>query len=189
MRVCFICGLVGLVGIDDTKLWQRITAVVTLTLISLIPEVPRTNDKCFELLGFDVLIDDRLKPWLIEVNFSPALSSDPGCKADSIIKPHLVRALPFSKSDAAAAAAAAAAAVAAAGAVAHADASYKLQQLQWTFCLQQLQAATALQPAAAIIAVATWLPLAYSRVATIYDVATAFLAHALVSRLAPAFTM
>jgi len=46
----------------------------------------RTN--CFEILGFDVLIDSDLKPWLIEVNLSPSLACD--SPLDMNIKSNLI---------------------------------------------------------------------------------------------------
>ena len=71
------------VGINMNLLWSRIYGLIIKTLICHEPQVQagikehglnRTN--CFELLGFDILIDSDLKPWLIEVNANSSLRAD-----------------------------------------------------------------------------------------------------------------
>lgn len=69
---------------DDLLLWQKVHHVVILTIT---PSVPFAAS-CFELFGFDILIDDNLEPWLLEVNVSPALSVD--CSADMSVKRKLI---------------------------------------------------------------------------------------------------
>jgi tubulin polyglutamylase TTLL6/13 len=46
------------------------------------------NRNCFELLGFDVLIDKKLKPWLLEVNHAPSFNDD--TEVDKIVKTNLI---------------------------------------------------------------------------------------------------
>jgi hypothetical protein len=58
-----------------------------MTLLLAIPVV-RQEPQCFELFGFDIIVDERLKPWLLEVNCSPALNMDE--PTDRRVKPMLL---------------------------------------------------------------------------------------------------
>ncbi|XP_009992599.1 PREDICTED: tubulin polyglutamylase TTLL6, partial [Chaetura pelagica] len=71
---------------NTTKLWEDIEDIIIKTLISAHPVVKHNYQSCFpshtgccacfEILGFDILLDRKLKPWLLEVNHSPSFTTD-----------------------------------------------------------------------------------------------------------------
>ena len=86
-------------GRDTNLLMQQIKDIVVKTLIagqayldSVFKSVQLDdfeNSMCFHLLGFDIMLDQKCKPYLLEVNHSPSLSTD--SPIDAKIKNGLIR--------------------------------------------------------------------------------------------------
>ena len=70
-------------NINTKELMQSIEDVIIKSIVSVEFSVnsackmfvPHRNN-CFEVYGFDILVDSNLKPWLLEVNMSPSLNTD-----------------------------------------------------------------------------------------------------------------
>jgi len=78
---------------------KEIKDIIVKTLIAGQPQVSEAmhscqiddfeNSMCFEILGFDVMLDHKCKPYLLEVNHSPSFSTD--SPLDEKVKGELVR--------------------------------------------------------------------------------------------------
>ncbi|CAB1453125.1 unnamed protein product [Pleuronectes platessa] len=75
-------------GYDVAKFWGDVSELVVKTLIVSEPHVlhayrmcrpgqpPGSDSVCFEVLGFDIILDRKLKPWLLEINRAPSFGTD-----------------------------------------------------------------------------------------------------------------
>ncbi|KAL5487314.1 hypothetical protein EMCRGX_G019902 [Ephydatia muelleri] len=87
--ISYLNGWLRQNGYNVTELWSKIHDLIVKTLIVAHPSLSHTyracrpstvsgttTSQCFEILGFDILLDRTLKPWLLEVNRSPSFSTD-----------------------------------------------------------------------------------------------------------------
>jgi tubulin polyglutamylase TTLL5 len=62
-------------GMDTAALWRDISILVVKSLV--IADDKMTHQPCaFEVFGYDILIDSKLRCWLIEVNASPSMARE-----------------------------------------------------------------------------------------------------------------
>uniref|UniRef100_A0A3P9PPL9 Tubulin tyrosine ligase like 4 n=1 Tax=Poecilia reticulata TaxID=8081 RepID=A0A3P9PPL9_POERE len=88
----------GSKGINTDLIWEKIKDIVIKTIIASEPYVNtllkmhlKTPHSCHELFGFDIMLDENLKPWILEVNISPSLHSNSAL--DVSIKGQMIRDL------------------------------------------------------------------------------------------------
>lgn len=86
-------------GYDVAELWSNIDDVIIKTVLSALPMLKHNYNACFpshdmvqacfELLGMDILIDSKMRPFILEVNHSPSFHTNE--QVDKEVKETLIR--------------------------------------------------------------------------------------------------
>lgn len=86
-------------GYDVAELWANIDDVIIKTVLSALPMLKHSYQAsfpshdmvqaCFEILGMDILIDSKMKPFILEVNHSPSFHTVE--QVDKEVKEALIR--------------------------------------------------------------------------------------------------
>ena len=71
---------------DVDKLWGKMQDIITKTILTVQPSLQHSyrtsqpddleNSMCFEVLGFDIILDHKLKPYVLEVNALASFGTD-----------------------------------------------------------------------------------------------------------------
>lgn len=91
-------GYMKRMNINHVHVWETIKDLVVKAIIAsdsavntMVKQNVRKRSCCHELFGFDVMLDETLKPWLLEVNISPSLHST--SQLDRNIKGQMIKDL------------------------------------------------------------------------------------------------
>lgn len=64
-------------------MWSRIYDLIIKSILggehyvqAAMKKYNLSRNNCFEIFGYDVILDSELKPWLLEVNLSPSLACE-----------------------------------------------------------------------------------------------------------------
>jgi tubulin polyglutamylase TTLL6/13 len=85
-------------GVDTKALWENMSDIILKTVCIVQPLLAHlyrssqandaTNSICFQILGFDIFLDHKLRPHLLEVNHTPSFTTD--TPLDSSIKKAII---------------------------------------------------------------------------------------------------
>eukprot|EP00057_Strongylocentrotus_purpuratus_P028024 XP_011682498.1 PREDICTED: tubulin polyglutamylase TTLL4 isoform X4 [Strongylocentrotus purpuratus] len=85
-------------GIDTKAVWESIKDVIVKTMVcaesqvnSMIKANCKSRFSAHELFGFDIMLDETLRPWILEVNISPSLHSN--AELDVQVKGEMIKDL------------------------------------------------------------------------------------------------